>query len=202
MRINTTYFRRRPKDGLSVLLLAVAALSLLLTACGDKRVINERIALNEIRFHLENNPVYEAVTIDYGEVRFRQNADSALLDAYQHLEQYGYARLELLRERKRFMSRDSVFFYHIHLTDKSIPYVLDKTETKATVRTYEYKLDESVPIHLEETGKNRAKATVTLKQRETDFAMFATKNKSPNASFIKQTYNLRFDEQSGWRITR
>lgn len=179
-----------------------AFMLLLLVGCADKRVIDERIALNEIRYHLENNPVYETVTIDYGEVRFRKNADSMLLDAYQHLEQYGYAQMELLRERKRFLSRDSTFFYNIQLTDKSIPYVIDKTDKRATVRTFEYELDESAPIQLEETGKNRAKATVTLKQRETDFAMFATKNKSPNASFIKQTYNFRFDEQSGWRIAR
>lgn len=186
----------------SVVWLLVPLFALLLVGCGDKRVVNERVALNEVRYYLENNPVYETVGIDYGEVRFRQPADSALLDAYQHLEQFGYAHLELLKARKRFLSRDSTFTYQVQLTDKAIPYVLDKTDTKATVQTFYYELDESDPVHLETTGRNRAKVTVTLKQRETDFSMFAKKNKSPNATFIKQTFSLRFDEKSGWRVTR
>ena len=180
-------------------LLAVG-LSLFFVGCKDKRVINDRIALNEIKYHLENNPVYETTTLDYGEVRFSKKSDSALMDAYEHLEDFGYVKLELVNERKRFLSRDSVFKYIVHLTDKSIPYVLDKTADKATVKTYYYELDESEPALLEQTGKNRAKATVTLKQRETDFSMFASKNRASSASFIKKTYNFRFDENSGWRI--
>lgn len=177
-----------------------AALALFLGSCSDKRVINERIALNEIKFQLENNPVYETAVLDYGEVRFSKKSDSTLLDAYEHLETYGYVNLELLKERRRFLSRDSVFTFIVHLTDKSIPYVLDKTATKATVKTYYYELDESESVNLEQTGKNRAKATVTLKQRETDFSMFAQRNRASSASFIKKTYNFRFDENSGWRI--
>jgi len=180
--------------------LLAMVLSVFLWGCKDKRVINDRIALNEIKYHMENNPVYETTTLNYGEVRFSKKSDSALMDAYEHLEAFGYVKLELVNERKRFLSRDSVFTYIVHLTDQSIPYVLDKTADKATVKTYYYELDESEPALLEQTGKNRAKATVTLKQRETDFSMFASKNRASSASFIKKTYNFRFDENSGWRI--
>lgn len=180
--------------------LLAMGLSVFLWGCTDKRVINDRIALNEIKYHLENNPVYETTTLNYGEVRFSKKSDSVLMDAYEHLEAFGYVKLELVNERKRFLSRDSVFTYVVHLTDRSIPYVLDKTADKATVKTYYYELDESEPALLEQTGKNRAKATVTLRQRETDFSMFAPKSRASSASFIKKTYNFRFDENSGWRI--
>lgn len=183
-------------------LVILGLIALSLAGCSDKRVINERIALNEIKYFLENNPVYETEEIAYGEIRFSKKSDSVLMDAYEHLDTYGYVRLELVKERKRFLSKDSVFTYVVHLTDKSIPYVLSKTPDRATVKTYYYELDESESAHLEQSGKNRAKATVTLKRQETDFAMFAKKNRASNASFIKKTYNFRFDENSGWRIAR
>ena len=169
---------------------------------GNKHVLNERIALNEVRFHLENNPVYETIELDYGDVSFRQKQDSLLLDAYEHLARYGYAIMDLTNERRRFLSRDTTFTYNIRLTDKAIPYVLDQSASKVTVKTYDFVLDEAEPVHLEQTGKNRAKITVTLKQEETDFSMFARRSRSPNASFMKKTYNLRFDDEAGWRIAR
>lgn len=180
----------------------ILVLSTLLTSCSDKRVLDERIAMNEVAYFLENNPVYETAELNYGEVRFRQRNDSARLDSYKHLEDYGYLRMELLKEKKRFLSKDSTFTYHIYLTDKSIPYVLDKTDTKAVVRTFYYELDDSQEAHIEQTGKNRAKVTVTLNRRETDFAMFAPKSTGSNASFIKKSYTFRFDENSGWRIAK
>ena len=178
------------------------AFSALISACDNKHVLNERIALAEVRYHLENNPVYETVTVDYGEVKFRKSQDSLLLDAYEHLVNYGYATMDLMDERRRFLSRDSTFTYNIRLTDKAIPYVLEQSADKVTVKTYDFVLEESDPLHLEQSGKNRARVTVTLKQQETDFAMFAEKNRKSNASFIKRTYNMRFDDSAGWRIAR
>lgn len=158
--------------------------------------------MSEVGFYLENNPVLETATLAYGEVRLRQDADSMLIDAYQHLEQYGYITMELLKSRKRFLRKDSMLIYEINLLETSIPFVLDKTDKSAEVTTYYYELDESVAPHIELRGKNRARVTVTLRQRETDFAMFSAGSKSNHASFIKQTYNLRFDDDYGWRIAR
>lgn len=194
-------FHLKTKPGSIQFLVGMAFISLIF-ACDNKHILNERIALTEVRYHLENNPVYETVTIDYGEVRFRKSQDSLLLDAYENLVNYGYATMDLMDERRRFLSRDSTFTYNIRLTDKAIPYVLEQSADKVTVKTYDFILEESDPIHLEQSGKNRAKVTVTLKQQETDFAMFAEKNRKANASFIKRTYNMRFDDTSGWRIAR
>lgn len=169
-------------------------------ACQNKAELSDRLALTEVKYHLENNPVYESASMDYGEMRFRTPADETLLNAYSQLESYGYVRMELLKERKRFLSKDSTLFYIVQLTDKAIPFVLEKGPSKAKVRTYDYKLEETQPVHIELSGKNRAKVTVTLKQEETDFVVIAKKNQTPHATFIKKTYNFRFDEQSGWRI--
>ncbi len=181
---------------------AFAVLLIAMASCGNEKTITERIALAEVTHYLSSNPVYETADMEYGEVKFRKKSDSALLAAYQELEKGGYVTLELLKERKRFLSKDSTYVYLIKLTDKSIPFVLQKTDKKVSVKTFYYELEEDGGIHLEQTGKNRAKATVTLKKRETDFADFMTKNKDSNASFTKKTYTLRFQGDSGWGVTK
>ncbi|WP_257668020.1 hypothetical protein [Parapedobacter tibetensis] len=171
-------------------------------ACGSDKSISEHVALSEVAHHLESNPVYETADMEYGEVKFSQKSDTDLLIVYRELEKGGYITLELLKERKRFLSKDSTFMYLVKLTDKSIPFVLEKTDKKATVKTFEYTLDDNGGVHVEQTGKNRAKATVTLKKTETDFADLAKKDASNNASFTKRTYKLRFNGEMGWEVTK
>lgn len=183
---------------LSIICCSIAAL----LACGSEKSISERIALAEVAHYLESNPVYETADIEYGEVKFAQKSDAEALVSYENLEKGGYVTLELLKERKRFLSKDSTFVYLIKLTDKSIPFVLEKTDKKATVKTFEYTLDDAGGVHIEQTGKNRAKATVTLTKKETDFADFAKKGADNNASFTKKTYSLRFNGELGWEVTK
>ena len=183
-------------------LLFMLCIAVMFGACGNEKSISERVALGEVMFFLESNPVFETAEIDYGEVKFSQKADADLLTAYEALEKSGYVTMELLKERKRFLSKDSTFVYLIKLTDKSIPLVLEKTEKRATVKTAVYTLDEDGGVHIEQTGKNRAKATVTLTKSETDFADFAPKGTDNNASFIKKTYTLRFNNEAGWGVTK
>src|SRR5690606_34404764 len=111
----------------------VLCLAAVLVACGNDKSISERVALGEVGFFLESNPIYETADIEYGEVKFRQKSDADLLAGYQGLEKGGYVSMELLKERKRFLSKDSTFVYLIKLTDKSIPYVLQKTDKSAKV---------------------------------------------------------------------
>ncbi|SEK96884.1 hypothetical protein [Parapedobacter koreensis] len=177
-------------------------LAVLWAACGSDKSISDRVALSEVAYYLESNPVYETAEVAYGEVKFSQKSDADLLKAYQQLEKGGYVTLELLKERKRFLSKDSTFVYLVKLTDKSIPFVLEKTDKKATVKTVEYTLDEDGGILVEQTGKNRAKATVTLKKADTDFVDFAEKGANNNASFTKNTYTLRFNKETGWGVTK
>lgn len=172
-----------------------------LTACGDGKELNEHVAITEIRHHLEMNPIYESAGMDFGEVRLRRNADASLLRAYQEIQQDGYITFGLMDKRKRFLSKDSTFTYLVELTDKAIPFVLEKKEKKVTVKTFYYELDESAGIHLEQTGKNKAKAIVTLKKRATDFAAFAEKAKDSHASFTKKEYTLRFNKNAGWQVS-
>ncbi|MFC7522824.1 hypothetical protein ACFQRK_02625 [Parapedobacter sp. GCM10030251] len=172
------------------------------TACGSEKSISDRVALSEIAHYIESNPVYETAAVDYGEIKFSQRSDADLLAAYQRLEKEGYITMERLKERKKFLSKDSTFVYLVKLTDKSIPLVLEKTDKKVTVKTFEYSLDEEGGVLIEQTGKNRAKATVTLRKAETDFADFAKKDPDNNASFTKKTYSLRFNGDAGWEVTK
>ncbi|MGK6351129.1 hypothetical protein [Parapedobacter sp. DT-150] len=176
--------------------------TLILAACGKDKSVSDRIALSEVAYHLESNPVYETAEMAYGEVKLNQQSDADLLNAYQGLKKGGYVTLELLKQRKRFLSNDSTFVYLINLTDKSIPFVLEKTDKKATVKTFEYALDEDGGVQVEQTGKNRAKATVTLKKTETDFADFAKEEMDNHASFTKKTYTLRFNAETGWEVAK
>ncbi|MEC3879686.1 hypothetical protein [Parapedobacter sp. 10938] len=187
---------------ISIRLLSMLCLVTIFGACGSDKSISDRVALGEISFFLESNPVYETAEIDYGEVKFSQKQDADLFTAYEALEKNGYVTMELLKERKRFLSKDSIFIYLVKLTDKSIPFVLEKTEKRAKVKTATYALDEGGGAHIEQTGKNRAKATVTLSKSETDFADFAKKGADNNASFIKKTYSLRFNSETGWGVTK
>lgn len=188
--------------GVYIRLMVVVCIAVIFVACGSDKSVTERVALSEVSFYLESNPVYETAEIDYGEVKFGQKSDTDLIAAYRGLENGGYVTMELLKQRKRFLSKDSTFVYLIKLTDKSIPLVLEKTDKRATVKTAEYALDEKGGAHIEQTGKNRAKATVTLTKTETDFADFAKKGADNNASFVKKTYLLRFNKDTGWGVTK
>lgn len=183
-------------------LMIAACLAAIFVACGSDKSISERVALGEVGHYLESNPVYETAEFDYGEVKFRQKSDSLLLAAYKELEKSGYVTMDLLKKSRRFLSKDSTFVYLVKLEDKSIPYVLEKTDKRATIKTAEYTLDEEGRAYIEQTGKNRAKATVTLTKAETDFADFANNVTDNNASFIKKTYSLRFNADSGWGVTK
>ena len=172
------------------------------TACGSEKSISDRVALSEIGYYIESNPIYDTAPMNYGEVKINQRADSALLATYEQLERGGYISMEQLKARKKFLSKDSTFVYLVKLTDKSIPFVLEKTADKVTVKTFEYTLDEDGGVLVEQTGKNRAKATVTLRKTETDFADLAKKDPDNNASFTKKTYTLRFNGDAGWEVVK
>lgn len=179
---------------ISILLIGLAG------GCRNEHVLTERTAVTELQHHLTENPVFETVVLDYGEVSFRMDQDATLLRGYEQLVQKGYATMELLKKRKHLLSRDSTFTYQIRLTDQAIPYVLEQHADQVTVRTYTFMLDETEPVEIEQTGNNRAEVTVTLKQQETDFAQFADKNRMAHASFIKKTYAMQFDKSEGWKV--
>lgn len=172
------------------------------SSCADKKNLTERVALNELSFHLENNPVFETVILEYGDVKFNSQKDANKLENYLLLEKYGYVEMELEKEKKKFLSRDSVYSYLIHLKDKSIPYVIKKNDKTFEVKSFYYELDQDQGALIEQTGKNRVKVTVTLLRKDTDFSMFDEKSKAANSTYIKKSYNFRFDEQSGWQVSK
>lgn len=172
----------------------------LMTACGSEKSISDRLALDLVASYLESNPVYDTGTLAYGNIKLRQKADSLSLAQLQTLEKGGYIRLERVNEKKRFLSKDSTFTIQVQVLDPSIPYVLEKTDKKLSVKAASYSLDESGGVMVEQNGKSRAKVTVTLRRNETDFADFSDKQVDAHTSFIKKTYSLRYIADSGWEV--
>ena len=171
-----------------------------LQSCSEKNLSESR-AMNQVEAYLSANPMYETADIAYGEVKFRAKADAGLLKAYKKLNSLGYIEMAMEQERKRFLSKDSTYVYIVKFTDKSIPFVLEKGAKKAKVKTYYYELDKSIPAHIEQKGKNKAVAVMSLKKQQTDFYEFS-KDKNPHATFIKRDFSLKFDKNEGWVVTK
>src|SRR5690606_8224856 len=108
--------------------------------------------------------------------------------------------MQRINEKKRFLSRDSVFTFKIQVLDAASPFVLEKTDKKITVKVATYSLDEEGGVMVEQKGKSRAKVTVTLRRNASDFSDFSDKKTDSNASFIKKTYSLRYIPESGWEV--
>jgi len=53
----------------AIRLFMVLSMAAIFAACGSNKSISERVALGEVGFYLESNPVYETAEIDYGEVK-------------------------------------------------------------------------------------------------------------------------------------
>lgn len=181
-------------------LLAFSALFLLIAGCKGGGNLDESTATDVISAHLKANPQYETVRIDVGEVKFKSKNDKADLAKYKGLEEKGLVEMSLEHQKKKFLSKDSVFVYHISLTDKSKPYILKQDDAKATVKALDYVLEDEKPINLIKGDSKVTKVVVSLKKQKNDFAVFL-KDKSTTGSFITKTYKLKFKKDSGWLLT-
>lgn len=173
---------------------------MLCAGCENKKNISDRLALDLVESYLEANPVYDTGSVPYGEIKLRQRGDSVSIAQLRALEKGGYIHMQRIHEKKRFLSKDSVFTFKIQLLDAASPFVLEKTDKKITVKSATYSLDEAGGVMVEQSGKSRAKATVSLRRNVSDFWEFADKKADPNASFIKKTYSLKYIPESGWEV--
>ena len=105
--------------------------------------------------------------------------------------------MSLQDQKKKFLSKDSVYVYQVSLTDKSKPYVLKQDASKATLRVLDYVLDPEKPITLIKGDSKVARVTVSLKKEQNDFAVFL-KDKGTASNFITKNYKLKFKKEEGW----
>jgi hypothetical protein len=181
-------------------LFSLAALFLFcLGSCKNAAVLDESTAAEVVSAYLKSNPEYESVNVDLGEVKFRSKSDLAELAKYKILAQKGLIELNLDHQKKKFLSRDSVYIYQISLTDKAKTFVLKQDEHKATVKAMDYALDEEKPVNLIKANGRIAKVTVTLKKQLNDFSVFL-KNTASKSNFITKTYKLKFKKEEGWTM--
>lgn len=179
-------------------LFSITALFLFCIAgCKGGGNLDESTAEDVITAHLKSNPEFESVKINVGEIKFRSKNDQVELSKYKTLEKNGWVNLELENQKKKFLSKDSVYVYMVTLTDKSKPYVLKLDASKATVRAVNYILEGDKPITMIKGDSRVAHVTVSLKKDKNDFSLFL-KNKETASNFITKNYKLKFKKDLGW----
>ena len=180
-------------------LFTLSALFLLLIAgCkGAAENLDESTATDVISTYLKTNPVYEEAKMEVGEIRFKSKRDLQELEKYKSLQEKGWVTLDLQDQKKRFLSKDSVFTYKIALTDKSKPYILKQNVSQATLRALDYVMDAEKPITMIKGDSKVARVTVSLKKEPNDFVILL-KNKGTASNYITKSYKLKYKKDSGW----
>jgi hypothetical protein len=171
-----------------------------ITSCGNNAALDQSTAADLVADYLKSNPVYEAEKMELGEIKFKSSADKAELAKFKELTSKGYVEMQLQEQKKKFLSRDSVYYYMITLTDKSKPYVLRQEQNKATIKVMEYSLDEGKSATLDKAGNKSAKVTVMLKKVQNAFTVFYN-DKNTGSNFITKTYKLKYNKEAGWVVT-
>ncbi|PST84639.1 hypothetical protein C7T94_00435 [Pedobacter yulinensis] len=170
-------------------------------ACADRSAINESDAAEAVTDYLERNPEFETSRFQYGEMKFSSAKEREKLKVYQELAEKGLIALQPLKQKKKFLSRDSSYTYLVKLTDQARPLVLEQARDRATVRVFAYRLADDKPVSFKNVGSNRAEVTLSLKKEPTDFAAVAD-SKTLNSTFINKTYKLRYTKENGWSVKK
>jgi len=170
-----------------------------ITGCGNNAALEQSTASDMVANYLKSNPVYETEKIALGEIKFKSGADKKALSKFKDLMNKGYVEMQLQKQKKKFLSKDSVYVYIVTLTDKSKPYVLKQEQNKATLKVMEYVLDEGKPASLDKAGNKTAKVTIMLKKVKNAFTVFY-KDKNTGSDFITKTYKLKYHKEAGWAV--
>lgn len=180
-------------------LFSISALFLLLiTGCkGAAENLDESTATDVIAAYLKTNPVYETAKMEVGEIRFKSKNDKLELAKYKSLEEKGWVTLDLQGQKKKFLSKDSVYTYKIVLTDKSKPYILKQNVSQATLRALDYVMDSEKPITMIKGDSRVARVTVSLKKEANDFDILL-RDKGTASNYITKSYKLKYKKDSGW----
>lgn len=168
--------------------------------CGNNVALDQSAASDLVDDYLKSKPVYESEKIALGEIKFKSNSDKRELEKFRELRDKNFIEMELLDQKKKFLSKDSAYVYLITLTDKSKPYILKQERNKATVKVMEYDLDESKLARLDKSGNKNATITVMLKKVKNAFTIFYD-DKNTGSDFITKTYKLKYQKDQGWIVT-
>ncbi len=175
-------------------------LLIFITGCGNNAVLEQSTASSLVAAYLKSNPVYELEKIELGEIKFKSATDKEKLAKFKELSSNGYVDMQLQKQKKKFLSKDSSYVYMVTLTDKSKTYILKQEQNKATVKVMEYVLDKDNPATLDKAGNKTAKVTVMLKKEPNAFTVFY-KDKNTGSNFITKTYKLKYNKKAGWAVS-
>lgn len=175
-------------------------LLIFISSCSNNADLGQSTASNLVANYLKSNPVYESEKITLGEIKFKSNSDKEELAKFKELSDKGYVEMQLQKQKKKFLSKDSAYTYLITLTNKAKPYLIKQEQNKATLKVMEYALDEEQPASLDKATNKTAKVTVMLKKAQNAFSIFY-KDKNTGSEFITKTYKLKYHKKEGWAVT-
>ena len=156
-------------------------------------------AQNLVADYIENYPVYESENIRIGEVKLSYRKDADKIRLIQQLADEGYLSVEEFKNKKKFLSKDSLWVSTIGLERPASKYVITQKKNKVELQTYRYVLQEDSEVSLKMNRKNKATVTAKLIKEPTPFAGLG-KDKNPNTTFITRGFDLKYHQDRGWEV--
>lgn len=176
-------------------------LTIALFACKNQASINNQEAGKVVITYLKENPEYKTTKFDFGALKFNSMKEYAALEHYRQLANDDFITLDLVKSKKKFLSKDSSFIYSVKLTQKASPYVLKQDVNSAIVKAIIYELPDDKPVNFTKVNAATAKVTLSLKKVNTPFSVFQ-KNPEENSEFLTKTYRLKYDKKDGWKVKK
>lgn len=156
-------------------------------------------AQNLVTDYIENYPVYESETIRIGEVKYNYRKDLDKIQLIEQLVEEGYLSVEGAKNKKKFLSKDSLWMAEIGLERPASTYVITQKKNKAELQTYRFVLQEESEISLKMHRKDKASVTIKLFKQPTPFAGLG-KDEHPNTTFITRSFDLKYHQDKGWEV--
>ncbi len=171
-----------------------------LLACTPNKELTVSEAEKLISSQLEEKPLFETGKFSTDKQRLESKKDEKLISAIQNLADDGLIEINDEKVRKKWFSKDSVYIIEPTLTKAALPYVVTHNKKSSVVKTILYKLNPK-SITIEKNNEKTAICTAVLDKEKTPFYHFG-KDPNPKSAFISRKFKLKYDENTGWKITK
>lgn len=171
---------------------------LCLTACQSESLTIKQ-AQNLVENHLEIHPEYESTTFKIGEIKLSYRKDADKITLIQQLTKDGYFSIEESKNKKKFLSKDSLWISTIGLEQPAAKYVVSQQKHKVELQTYHYVLQDESEVSLKIDKNTKATLSVQLAKQPTPFAKLGNDN-HPNTTFITKSFDLKYVQEKGWEV--
>lgn len=172
----------------------------IISGCAEKSLSN-KIALETIESYLNQHPIYDTAIFIPGKVKLRQSKDKELITTYTILNNQGYLSFGEISNRKKWLSKDTIWEATLSLTTKAHPYIVDQKNNKITLQTHIYTIPETAHLKVDRKGKKSALVTVMLQKKPTVFSVLK-KDKNPHIDIISRQFKLKLSNNNMYEVVK